>query len=58
MLMSAALFAIVHPPVSMLPVFVLGLCTAFAYERTKTLLAPVLAHALYNGALAGFQLMG
>ena len=58
MLMSAALFAIVHPPVSMLPVFVLGLCTAFAYERSKALLAPVLVHALYNGALAGFQFLG
>ncbi len=58
MLMSAALFAIVHPPVSMLPVFVLGLCTAFVYDRTRALLAPVLVHAVYNGALVGFQLMG
>lgn len=57
MLMSAALFAIVHPPVSMLPVFVLGLCTAFAYERSKALLAPVLVHAIYNGVLAGYQFM-
>jgi ABC-2 type transport system permease protein len=57
MAMSAALFAIVHPPVSMLPVFVLGLCTAFAYERTRALLAPVLVHAVYNGALVAYQLL-
>jgi hypothetical protein len=51
MLISAALFSIMHPPVSMLPVFVLGLCTAFVYDKTRSLLAPVLVHALYNGAV-------
>ncbi|AIY43367.1 Abortive infection protein [Collimonas arenae] len=55
-LMSAAIFAIVHPPQSMLPVFVLGVCTAFAYDRTKTLLAPMLVHAIYNAVVIGFQL--
>lgn len=54
--MSAALFAIVHPPVSMAPVFVLGLVTAYAYERSRSLLAPVLVHAIYNGALLVLQL--
>ncbi|MBV7537814.1 CPBP family intramembrane metalloprotease [Duganella sp. sic0402] len=48
MLMSAAIFAVVHPPLSMLPVFVLGLCAAWTYERSKTLLAPMLVHAAYN----------
>lgn len=56
-MLSAALFAIVHPPVSMVPVFVLGLCTAFACERGKGLLAPMLVHAVYNAAVLGFQLM-
>ena len=56
MLASAAIFAIVHPPQSMLPVFALGLCTAYAYERGKTLLAPMLAHAGYNAAVLGYQL--
>ena len=56
LLLSAALFAIMHPPVSMLPVFVLGLCTAFAYDKTRALLAPVLVHAVYNGALLAQQL--
>jgi membrane protease YdiL (CAAX protease family) len=56
MAVSAAVFAIMHPVVSMAPVFVLGLLTAWAYERSKTLLAPMLAHALYNGVLVGLQL--
>ncbi|MEO7494162.1 MAG: type II CAAX endopeptidase family protein [Massilia sp.] len=58
MLMSAGLFAIVHPPVSMLPVFVLGLCTAYAFQRTRTLLAPMLVHAIYNGAMIAIQRLG
>jgi ABC-2 type transport system permease protein len=55
MVMSAALFAIVHPPVSLAPVFVLGLATAFVYDRTRALLAPVLVHAVYNGVLLAVQ---
>jgi membrane protease YdiL (CAAX protease family) len=55
MLMSAAIFAVVHPPLSMLPVFVLGLCAAWTYERSKTLLAPMLVHATYNAAVLSMQ---
>ncbi len=57
-LVSAAIFAIVHPPVSMLPVFVLGLCAAWAYERSRVLLAPMLVHALYNAAIVAWQIWG
>jgi membrane protease YdiL (CAAX protease family) len=53
MLSSAALFAIIHPPVSIVPVFVLGLCTAWVYDRTRALLAPVLVHAVYNAFVIG-----
>ena len=56
MVMSSALFAIVHPPASMLPVFVLGLGAACLYERTRSLLAPVLMHAVYNAAVLGYQI--
>ncbi|TFW25236.1 CPBP family intramembrane glutamic endopeptidase [Duganella callida] len=56
MIMSAAIFAVVHPPLSMLPVFVLGLCTAWSYERSKTLLAPMLIHAIYNAVILTTQL--
>jgi len=51
MAISAGLFAVIHPPLSMAPVFVLGLCTAYAAERSKSLLAPMLAHALYNAGM-------
>jgi membrane protease YdiL (CAAX protease family) len=50
-LASAALFAIVHPPISAVPVFVLGLLTATTFDRRRTLLAPMAAHALYNAVV-------
>jgi membrane protease YdiL (CAAX protease family) len=50
-LASAAIFAIVHPPVSFVPVFGLGVAAALAFEGSGSLLAPILAHALYNGAV-------
>jgi len=53
---SAALFAAVHPLLSIAPVFVLGLCTALLYERKKQLLAPILVHATYNAIVIGYQL--
>jgi membrane protease YdiL (CAAX protease family) len=54
---SATIFAIVHPPVSVAPVFVLGLLTAAAYERSGALLAPVLEHAAFNAASFTTQLL-
>ena len=54
-LASAALFAIVHPAFSIIPVFVLGVCAALAYERTRSLLAPMLVHATYNAIVIGAQ---
>jgi ABC-2 type transport system permease protein len=55
-LASAAIFAIVHPPPSVIPVFLMGLAAAFAYERTGMLAAPMTVHALYNAVVLGFQL--
>jgi membrane protease YdiL (CAAX protease family) len=52
---SAALFAVVHPPASMPPVFVLGLCAALAYGRNGSLLAAVVTHAVYNAAMIALQ---
>jgi ABC-2 type transport system permease protein len=48
---SAAIFAVCHPPAALLPVFCLGVMTALAYEATGLLLAPMLAHGLYNAAV-------
>jgi hypothetical protein len=50
-LASAAIFAIVHPPLSFVPVFGLGVAAALAFERSGSLLAPILAHALYNAVM-------
>jgi membrane protease YdiL (CAAX protease family) len=54
---SAALFAIVHPLFSLLPVFVLGLGTAWVYERRRMLLASMVTHAVYNAVVVGCQLV-
>ncbi len=54
---SAAVFAAVHPAASILPVFALGVCAALAYERTQTLRAPMLTHAVYNAMVVGYQVI-
>ena len=45
---SAALFALVHPPISVIPVFGLGVAAAISFQRSGFLLAPILTHAVYN----------
>lgn len=52
---SAAIFAIVHPPASVVPVFGLGLAAAVVYERTRMLAGPMIVHATYNAAVVAFQ---
>ena len=54
-LASAAIFAIVHPPASIVPVFGLGLAAALVYERTRLLAGPMIVHATYNAAVIAFQ---
>jgi ABC-2 type transport system permease protein len=54
-LASAAVFAIMHPPISYLPVFLLGIATAWLYEHTRSLLAPMLTHGVYNACALGAQ---
>jgi ABC-2 type transport system permease protein len=54
-LASAAIFAIVHPPLSFVPVFGLGVAAALAFEGSGSLLAPILTHALYNSAVVLFS---
>lgn len=47
---SAALFAVIHLSiVSLLPIFLLGLALAWVYDRTGSLLAPIVMHAVVNG---------
>jgi ABC-2 type transport system permease protein len=48
---SAALFALVHPPIAVIPVFGLGVAAAISFNKSKVLLTPILAHAVYNGCM-------
>lgn len=50
-LLSATLFALVHPLASLPAVFALGLATAFVFRRSGLLLAPIVCHAVYNAAI-------
>ena len=50
--MSAIVFGVLHfEPLSMLSLIMVGAILAFLYERTDSLFAPMLAHALYNGVV-------
>lgn len=48
---SAAFFAIYHPPLAWLPVFLLGLATAFVFKKTGRLAAAVIVHMVYNAVV-------
>lgn len=52
--LSAAVFALVHEPQAWPIVFFLGFGLALAYERTRTLWAPIVAHAVVNGVPIAF----
>lgn len=45
---SAAFFAIYHQPLAWLPVFLVGLTTAFVFRKTGRLAAAVVMHMVYN----------
>ena len=54
---SALVFALVHPAHTALPVFLLALLAASAYERTGWLATPVAAHMTYNAIVFGSALV-
>ena len=56
-LASAAIFALVHPPASVVPVLGLGVCAALAYEKKRSLLAPMMAHMVYNTLILCAQML-
>jgi membrane protease YdiL (CAAX protease family) len=45
---SAAIFAVIHPAISVVPVFVLGVVAALSFRRTRLLWTAVVAHMVYN----------
>jgi len=48
---SAAVFALIHPPVAVIPVFVLGIATAISFHKSDFLLASITTHAVYNACV-------
>jgi ABC-2 type transport system permease protein len=54
-LASAALFALVHPPISVIPVFGLGIAAAISFQTSGFLLAPIVTHAVYNTCVIFFN---
>lgn len=57
-LLSAAVFAAVHPPIALPAVFMVGLATAWVMHKTNSLRAAMLLHALYNGAVVAGSYFG
>jgi hypothetical protein len=55
---SAAIFAIVHPPISVAPVFVMAVCAAWVFERSGLLLAPIVTHMVYNALMIAIAAAG
>lgn len=54
-ILSASVFCLFQPPWNALPVFLLGLVTAWIFEQSKSLIASMVVHAVYNGGLIGIQ---
>lgn len=50
---SALVFALMHPGVTALPIFVMAVLAALAYERTGWLATPIAAHMTYNAIVVG-----
>ncbi|HEX5098641.1 MAG TPA: CPBP family intramembrane glutamic endopeptidase [Polyangiaceae bacterium] len=50
-LMSAVVFALVHPAASALPVFCMAFLAAVVYERFRWLFAPIATHVTYNAVV-------
>ncbi|HVH40907.1 MAG TPA: CPBP family intramembrane glutamic endopeptidase [Labilithrix sp.] len=48
-LLSAFAFAAVHPPLSFIPVFALGLGASLLFSRTRALGPGIVAHLVHNG---------
>ena len=55
---SALLFSVIHlSPVTLVPIFLLGLLLARVYERTGSLVAPIVLHATFNGLSVALALL-
>ena len=52
---SDAIFAMIHPPLSLIPVFIMGISATICFNRNKCLLAPILVHSIYNAGILYFS---
>jgi len=48
---SAAVFAICHPPISVVPVFIMGVLAALGFELTGWIVTPICVHMASNGLI-------
>ncbi len=55
---SGVLFSLIHYNLASLPtLIVMGILLALAYEKTRCLWVPIIAHCIFNSATVGFQLL-
>ncbi len=55
---SALVFAVVHPAIAFVPVFLLGVGTAVLYLRSQSVVPGMVLHALYNLGIVGLTWYG
>lgn len=55
---SAAVFALVHPPLSFVPVFVLGLLCAWGFEKSGNIATSITAHVCHNTIAVSIVMFG
>lgn len=56
--LSTGVFAVVHPPLSWVPVACVGLAAAWLFKNTRHLVPCVMLHFAYNGTLTLFSALG
>ena len=55
--LSAVMLALLQPSISIIPMFLIGIVTAWAYEKSAGLLAPILVRAAYNATAVLLQIL-
>lgn len=55
--LSAIMLALLQPSISIIPMFLIGIVTAWAYEKSAGLLAPILVRAAYNATAVLLQIV-
>jgi membrane protease YdiL (CAAX protease family) len=55
--LTSVFFAILHPPTHIPALFMLSVGLGYAYERSGSLLRPILMHIFFNGLSIGMTLL-